>query len=165
MEWEPRKKEFFECDCYGKDHLIRAEYSEFILRYKDDTTHKDRDLDICFETRLADYDNVHLMDNKFIQFKDRWIWRIKHAFKILFKGEITTEGYFMPCRSLVDSHKDRIENLFGYQTTKNFAKWLDTMADKIKADYEQDMKDYTTESMTKELKSDEVVGHKFGSEA
>jgi len=48
----------------------------------------------------------------------------------------------MPFRSNVDSKREEIEHIFGYQTTKNFAKWLDTMADKIKADYEQDLKDY-----------------------
>lgn len=135
-----RNKEFFECDCYDKDDMIRAEYSEWIWTHKDGTSSNDRDLDITFTTKLADY-NQTSFDGFIGWFKRMW-WRIRKSLLILFTGEITTEGYFMPCRSLVDSKKEAVENLFGYETTKNFAKWLDTMADKIKADYEQDLKDY-----------------------
>lgn len=142
VEFKPRDKEFFECDCYGKDHLIRAEYSKSEFDYKDGTKTTDRDLYIVFETRLADYDNVYFSDNKFLRFMKRHFWRIKTAFKILVSGEIKTDGYFSPCRSLVDTHKNEIETLFGYQSTKNLAKWLDTKADEIKADYEKDYADY-----------------------
>lgn len=141
-EFEPRNKEFFECDCYGKDHLIRAEYSKWITEWKDGEKTSERDLNIIFETQLADYDAVSFRDNKFIKFKDRCIWRIKHAFKILAKGEITTEGYFSPCRSNVEMKAESVENLFGYETTKNFAKWLSVKADKIKADYDKDVEEY-----------------------
>lgn len=141
--FEPRNKEFFECDCYDKEHLIRAEYSNYIIKYPDGTKHYGRDLNILFSTRIADYDNLYEWnENIFLKFYHKLTWRIKNAFKILVHGEIITEGYFSPCRSLVDTHKNQIENLFGYQTTKNLAKWLDTKADEIKADYERDCAEY-----------------------
>ena len=137
---EVRNIEFFECDCYDKGDLIRAEYSEWIWKNKDGTSHRDRDLDITFTTKLADYHQTSF-DGFIGWFKRMW-WRIRKSSLILFTGEVTTEGYFMPCRSLVDSKKEEIEHVFGYQTTKDFANWLNTMADKLKADYEQDIKDY-----------------------
>ena len=139
---ELRDKEFFECDCHDRDHLIRAEYSKYIIKYPDGTISTDRDLNLVFTTRYADYDNVYGKDNRFIQMKDRWVWRIKKAWQILWTGEIKSEGYFSPCRSMADTHTNEIENLFGYKTTKDLAKWLDTKADEIKADYDKDSADY-----------------------
>lgn len=142
IEFIPRDKEFFECDCYDKDHLIRAEYSKYTITYPDGTTSTDRDLNLVFTTRFADYDNVYGSDNRFIQMKDKWVWRFKKIWQILVTGEIKLEGYFSPCRSMADTHKNEIENLFGYKTTKDLAKWLDTKADEIKADYEKDYANY-----------------------
>ena len=141
-EFIPRDKEFFECDCYDKSHLIRAEYSKYTITYPDDTTSTERELNLVFTTRFADYDIVYAKDNRFIQMKDRWVWRFKKMWQILVTGEIELEGYFTPCRSMADTHKNEIENLFGYKTTKDLAKWLDTKADEIKADYEKDYANY-----------------------
>jgi len=142
LEFEPRDKEFFECDCYDKDHLIRAEYSKYTIKYPNGDTSTDRDLNLVFTTRYADYDNVYISDNTILRFIHRWAWRFKKSWQILITGEIKLEGYFSPCRSMADTHRNEIENLFGYQTTKNLAKWLDTKADEIKADYEKDYADY-----------------------
>jgi len=132
-ESDYRHKEFFDCDCYSKDDLIRAEYSISDYR-KDEFIY--RELIIIFETYLADYD--YDLRSKFFK---RVAWRIKHAFKILFTGIIKTEGFFIPCRSSIDINSDPIEGVFGYKTTKDFAKWLDETADIIKKDYEKDEKD------------------------
>ena len=43
---------------------------------------------------------------------------------------------------MVDTKESTVENLFGYETTKNLAKWLDTKADEIKADYEADLAEW-----------------------
>jgi hypothetical protein len=142
-KFEPRNTEFFECDCHDRDHLIRAEYSTWISDYlKSGEKIFERDLNIAFEVQLTDYDNIYIKDNKIVQFKDRCIWRIKHAFKILIHGEITTQGYFSPCRSLINTKGPNVEQLFGYETTKNFAEWLSVKADEIKADYDKDIGEY-----------------------
>lgn len=145
---DEERTEFFECDCYGKDDLIRAEYSEWIWKTKDGTSQKDRDLNITFTTKLADYDQTSF-DGFIGWFKRMW-WRIRKSLKILFTGEVITEGYFMPCRSMVDSKNEEIEHIFGYQTTKDLARWLDVMAEKMKADYEQDLVDYEKEVKNKQ---------------
>jgi len=138
----PRNKEFFECDCYDKDHLIRAEYEIDEWTPKDGITRKFHELNITFTCNLADYDNVYGKDNRFIQSFDRFIWRIKNAFKILQTGEIKTEGYFSPCRSWIDTKNNPVEGEFGYETTKNLATFLNVTADKIKAGYDEDLKEY-----------------------
>jgi hypothetical protein len=145
---EIRDKEFFECDCYDRDHLIRAEYSKYLIKYPDGSTSNDRELNILFIIRASDYDNTYRSDNKFMQVKDRLVWRIKKIWQILFSGEIKTEGYFVPCRSLTDTNVNEIENIFGYETTKNFAKWLDTKADELKADYDADLINYNKRQST-----------------
>lgn len=149
---QPSRTEFFECDCHDRDHLIRAEYSEFISNYKDGTFHVDRDLNIQFVVYTGDWEYDGMKDN-FIKRKwNRLRWRIKKATRILFYGRFEVDGYFVPCRSLVDSHKQSIEWMFGYETTKNLAKWLDIMADKIKIDYEHDLvKYYGQENLTKKI--------------
>ena len=132
---EPRNTEFFECDCHSPEDLIRAEYSEYVHEFTDGTSQRDRDLNITFQTRLADYDTYRLDVNFMLRFWSKLVWRIRNSVKILVSGEITTSGYFIPCRSFVDSKNNTVENTFGYDTTKNLAKWLDTKADKIKEDH------------------------------
>ena len=149
-EFVPRNKEFFECDCHGSDDLIRAEYDIEDWTPKGGQTRIFRELNITFKTRLADYDTTHPKDNILIRFKDKLFWRIRNAFKILFTGEITTEGYFMPCRTWISEKENPIEHEFGYETTKNFAKWLDTKADEIKEAYDKDLKEYY-EKQTEDL--------------
>ena len=149
VEFVPRNKEFFECDCYSKGDLIRAEYSINTITFKDGYTHNNREISIIFETNLSEYDQIGISEKFFSELWTRIKWRIKYAFKILISGEIKTEGYFLPCRSLVDSNKNKVENLFGYQTTKNLAKWLDTKADEIKADYEIDLLNYESKQNIK----------------
>ena len=141
-EFIPRNKEFFECDCFGKDDLIRAEYEIDDWTPSDGLTRTFREINITFETSLADYDATYYKDNILIKFKDKLFWRIKHAFKILFTGKITTEGYFQPCRTWVSEKETPIEHEFGYETTKNLAKWLDTKADEIKTAYDEDLKKF-----------------------
>lgn len=152
---EPTRTVFFECDCFDKNDLIRAEYSEFKLDSKDGNFHIDRDLNITFSTQLADYNSV--WDYGIIAWCKKIWWRIRNACRILFTGVIRTEGYFQPARSYVDTKNNKIERLFGYENTKNFAKWLDTMADKIKKDYEEDEKNYTIMQMQKELDEDDKI--------
>ena len=138
-EFEPRNTEFFECDCYGTNDLIRAEYSKWVWKNSDGTESNDRELNITFETHLADWDKYDIRANFLVKFWQKFSWRIRNAFRILLTGVITQRGYFSPCRSLVDRKESTVENMFGYQTTKNLAKWLDTKADEIKADYEADL--------------------------
>jgi len=153
---EPERTEFFECDCFDKNDLIRAEYSVFARDSKDGNSVAERDLNITFSTQLADYNSV--WDYGFIAWWKKIWWRIRNACRILFTGVIRTEGYFQPARSYVDTKDKKIERLFGYDTTKSLAKWLDTMADKIKKDYEEDEKNYTITQIKKELDSDEIIG-------
>ena len=152
---EPDRTEFFECDCFDKHDLIRAEYSEFILNSKDGNSNIERDLNITFTTRLADYNAV--WDYGIVAWWKRMGWRIRKSCSILFTGVVETEGYFIPARAYINTKDGKIERLFGYQTTKDFAKWLDTMADKIKKDYEEDEKNYTTMQIQKELNDNENV--------
>lgn len=140
-EFKPRLKEFFECDCYDKDHMIRAEYEIDQWTPKDNITRSFHELNITFTSVLADYQDSY-NSNWFLRKKDQIIWRIKNAFRILRTGEIKTEGYFTPCRSWIDEKDNPIEGQFGYQTTKNLAKWLDTIADKIKDAYEKELEEF-----------------------
>ena len=139
-EFVVRNKEFFECDCFGKDDLIRAEYEIEDWTTKNGETHTFRELTIVFTTKLADYNAT--WRTGFSGWFKKKIWRIKKAFEILFRGEVETEGYFMPCRTWVDQDDNPIEGQFGYETTKNLAKFLNTKADEIKEAYERDMKEY-----------------------
>lgn len=147
----PRNKEFFECDCYGKDHLIRAEYDIDEWTPNDGITRKFHELTVVFTTHLADY-NYTYQTGIFGWFK-RMKWRIRYSFKLLFTGEVETEGYFIPCRSWIDTKDNPIEGQFGYTTTKNLAKWLDTKADEIKEAHEQDWKEYNEKMKEKLNKS------------
>jgi len=119
--------EIFECDCQSRDDLIIGKVNTW--DYKDDWG---KDLTIDFITYLVD---SNYSDNLI----KKLFWRIKNSLKILFTGEIRTEGYWIPSR--VYNSKDDIERIFGYETTKNFAKWLDEKADEIKLFYENKMKD------------------------
>lgn len=139
-KFEPRPKEFFECECHGKDDLIRAEYDVDEWRSKDGTIQVFRELHITFTTRAADYHSTYR--DGFIGWLKRMKWRIKNSFKILITGEIRTEGYFSPCRTFVNEKENPVEGVFGYETSKNLAKWIDTMADKIKEDFDRDYKEY-----------------------
>lgn len=146
----PDLVEFFECDCHDKDHLIRAEYSEYTFDYKDGTSHIDRDLNINFTVCNGDWESTGYKDS-FLEIKwSKFVWRIKNASKILFTGSISVDGYFIPCRSLVSSKDNTIERLFGYETVKKLANWLNVMADKIKKDYEDDVVKYGQE-VTKKI--------------
>lgn len=141
-EFIPRNKEFFECDCYDKDHMIRAEYDIDEWTPKDGITRTFHDLNITFTSVLADYQDANYNDNWFIRKKDQVIWRIKNAFKILWTGEIKTEGYFTPCRSWIDEKNNPIEGQFGYKTTKDLATFLSVTADKIKDTYEKEWEEF-----------------------
>ena len=142
VKFEPRDTEFFECDCHGTNDLIRAEYSQWIWKHTDGTQSNDRELNISFETHLCDWDKYDVQANFLVKSWQKFIWRVKNACKILFTGSIIAHGYYSPARSLVDTKESTVENLFGYETTKNLAKWLDTKADEIKADYEADLAEW-----------------------
>ncbi len=118
--------QIFECDCQSRDDMIVARLSNWEFKGKD-FTELEKDLTIEFVTYLKDY---NYYDNVF----KRLFWRIKNSLKILFIGEIRTVGYFMPCRT--SNSEEDIEKIFGYQTTKDLAKWIDSKADEIKEFYE-----------------------------
>ena len=136
----PRNKEFFECDCYDKDHIIRAEYDIDDWTPGDGVKRTFRELTLTFSTKLADYNYTY--QTGISGWFKRMKWRIRYSFKLLFTGEVETEGYFNPCRSWINEKENPVEGQFGYQTTKNLAEWLSTKADEIKEAYEQDLKDY-----------------------
>ena len=147
-EFKPRHKEFFECDCYGKDHLIRAEYEIDEWTPKDGITRKFHELTIVFTTKLADYNSTY-QTGIFGWFK-RMKWRIQHAFRLLFTGEVETEGYFIPCRTWIDEKENTIEGQFGYKTTKDLATFLNVTADKIKEAHEKEWEEFKKAQESKE---------------
>jgi len=122
--------EVFECDCQSRDDLIIARMSTWEFKQKD-FTELEKEIIIEFVTYLMDY---NYSDNIF----KRLVWRIKNSLKILFTGEIRTEGYWIPSRAY--NSKDNIEQIFGYEKTKELANWLNKKADEVLEFYENKIK-------------------------
>lgn len=137
MDIKTKNVEYFDCDCHDRDHLIRASYETWPNKNQISS----REIMIEFRTSVTDdaltYQGYHPIYNLYVRF----LTRIKLALRMLFLGKINSYGYFIPCRT-IESEDYTVENIFGYQTTKNLAKWLDIKSDELKRDFDADMAKY-----------------------
>ena len=96
--WE-EGREYFECDCHDRDHLIRAVQDKAM---NDNNEVVYEEISLRFLVKTGDYEYTRSQSNRFMNFFRRWRWRFKTAFHILFVGWFELEDEWCPERRGAD---------------------------------------------------------------
>lgn len=121
----------FPCDCHDRGHIIIARhFSNPFKDFPDEELYLDFQLmygDWFAERNYGKYDIITNIKNFF----RRKLWRIKTAFRILFKGFIEVEDSWSP----LATNKDK--GFVGIETTQEFIDWLQNTVNIVKENIEK----------------------------
>ena len=110
--------EFFECDCYGKHHLIIARKSFWIGKDSKENEYKEIDVSLEFTAEKGDWESCDYDEFILFRFFKKLWWRLKEAFLILSKGRYKVEDIWEPI------WKEKERGLCGVNETKRLGRTL-----------------------------------------
>jgi hypothetical protein len=130
------ENQYFECDCYGRDHLLIVRKRLWRHSVKDEGEKK-ADIHICidFVANRGCYDVNILRGYKFFgieNFVRRLWWRLSEAIKVLINGEYKVYDCWIPCRT----EKDEELELVGVDETIRLGETLIRFAKEAKDYYD-----------------------------